>query len=75
MWVLTLAKVKANLIILPSGLGLHEYLPVTHWRHDWHGFGIQLVVCLWELVPRYETAHPADYGQDYESESGMPCFT
>jgi hypothetical protein len=68
------ANAKANLFISLSGLRLHEHLSVAHRGHDRYGFGLQLVVCVWELVPGYETAHPASYGQDYESESGMPCF-
>jgi hypothetical protein len=67
------ARVKVNLLIPLSGLGLDEHLPVAHWCHDWHGLGLQPVVSVWKLVPGYETPHPAGYGQDHEGESGLPC--
>ena len=67
------ARVKVNLLIPLSGLRLDEHLPVTYWCHDWHGLGLQPVVSVWQLVPGYETSHPAGYGQDHEGESGLSC--
>ena len=60
--------------MLLSGLGPYEHLSVIYWCHDQPGFGLQLVVCLWELVLRYETPHLAGYGQDHEGESSLPCL-
>ena len=55
------------------GVRFYEYLPISDWRDDWHGPGLQLMVGLRQLVPRYEAFDPASHGQDHESQSCLSC--
>ena len=47
-------------------LRLYEYLPLAHGCHDRHGPGVQLVVCLWQLVPWHEASYSTSDEQDHE---------
>ena len=70
MWVpilVTCSKVSSTL-----GLWLYEYLPFAYGCYDWHGFGLQLVVCVRKLVPWNEAFDSTGNGEDYEGEPGLP---
>ena len=53
-------------------LGLHEYLPVPHRCHDWHGPRVQPLERVWQLVPRHEAADSAGHGEYQEAQPGVP---
>lgn len=62
------------LLTMRLGFRFHEHIPVAYWCYDRNGSGIQLVVSLWQLVPRLETSDPTSDVQDYEGQSRLSRF-
>ena len=55
--------------------GQYEYLSICHWFDDWYRSGLQSLLSLWPILPRFEGACSTSYGQDHESKSGFVCVT